>query len=475
MAIQIGGGIFIGGGIGFDTGASTVSAPANTVAPAVSGTAQVGQTLTVTTGTWTGTAPITYTYQWQYNGNNIPSYVTGYNSSSFTIGADWYGTQMRCRVTATNSVGSTSANSNTTSAVTSAPVNSSLPAISGTVAIGQVLTCSTGSWYGTATITYAYQWTRSGSNIGSATSSTYTLVSGDAGLPIACKVTATNGLGSTLATSVAVATIGSYPSVSAGNELFKFNYNTLASTADKILDNSSRAWGDGTGYGTAGSSALSQVFGGAYSGGGYYFNNDGTDTNSQGIITLTGTYPSTYPYATYANSVLINADWAFETNIWINNIGSYNMQTSIRPFGSVGVSGITITQQSGSATAYKLGLAMGTDSNDSSAGGININLPNLTGGAWKHFVVQAVAQGSGTYTIYVYVDGTLQNSGGTTYPNSNGTTTGLWAMAVGGVKVGSQRTYSGSALSYRLDNTRLVLGSPFSIAGFTAPTAAFTA
>ena len=475
MAIQIGGGIRIGGGIGFDTGASTVSAPANTVAPAVSGTAQVGQTLTVTTGTWTGTAPITYTYQWQYNGNNIPSYVTGYNSSSFTIGADWYGTQMRCVVTATNSVGSTSANSNTTSAVTSAPINSTLPAISGTVAIGQVLTCSTGSWYGTATITYAYQWTRSGSNIGSATSSTYTLVSGDAGLPIACKVTATNGIGSTLATSVAVATIGSYPSVSAANELFKFNYNTLASTADKILDNSSHAWGDGTGYGSLGSSALSQVSGGAYSGGGYYFNNDGTDTNGQGVITLTGSFPSTYPYATYANSVLINADWAFETNIWINNIGSYNMQTSIRPFGSVGVSGLNITQQSGSATAYKLGLALGTDSNDSSAGGISINLPNLTGGAWKHFVVQAVAQGSGTYTIYVYVDGTLQNSGGTTYPNSNGTTTGLWAMAVGGAKVGSQATYSGSALSYRLDNTRLVLGAPFGIAGFTAPTSAFTA
>jgi hypothetical protein len=477
MAIQIGGGIFIGGGIGFDTGASTVSAPTNTVAPAVTGTATIGQTLSVSTGTWTGTAPITYTYQWKFGGTPVPSYITGYNSSSFTLtSTDWYGYQMSCQVTATNSVGSTNANSNSTSAVTSAPyVSATVPAISGTVAIGQVLTCSQGTWYGNATITYAYQWTRSGSNIGSATSSTYTLVSGDAGLSIACKVTATNSVGSTVYTTVAVATVGNYPSISAANEVFKFNYNTLASSADKILDNSSHAWGDGTGYGSSGSSALSQVSGGAYSGGGYYFYNDGTDTNSQGIITLTGTYPSTYPYATYANSVLINADWAFETNIWINNIGSYNMQTSIRPFGSVGVSGLNITQQSGSATAYKLGLALGTDSNDSSAGGININLPNLTGGAWKHFVVQAVAQGSGTYTIYVYVDGTLQNSGGTTYPNSNGTTTGLWAMAVGGAKVGSQNTYSGSALSYRLDNTRLVLGSPFSVAGFTAPTAAFTA
>lgn len=46
---------------------------------------------------------------------------------------------------------------------------------------------------------------------------------------------------------------------------------------------------------------------------------------------------------------------------------------------------------------------------------------------------------------------------------------------IGGAKVGVQLTYSGSALSYRLDNTRLVLGAPFGIAGFTAPTAAFTA
>jgi len=478
MAINIGGGIFIGSGVGLSADAgSAPSAPTNTVAPAVTGTATVGQTLSVSTGTWTGNTPITYTYQWKFGGTPVPGYISGYNSSSFTLtSTDWYGYQMSCQVTATNSVGSTNANSNSTASVSSAPyVSATVPAISGTVAVGQVLTCSQGVWYGNATITYAYQWTRSGSNISGATSTTYTLVSGDAGLSIACKVTATNGIGSTVYTTVAVATVANYPSISASNELFKFNYNTLAATADHIVDNSSHTWGDGSSYGSGGYSALSQVSGGAYSDGGYYFNNDGTDRNYQGIQTLTGSYPSTYPYATYANSVLINASWAFETNIWINNIGSYNQQTSIRPYGSVGVSGITITQQSGSATTYELRLTMSTDSNDSSGGALTISLPNLTGGAWKHFVVQAVAQGSGTYTIYVYVNGTLQNSGGTTYSNTNGTTTGMWAMAVGGAKVGSQNTYSGTALSYRLDNTRLVLGAPFSVAGFTAPTSAFTA
>jgi len=477
MAILIGGGITIGGGIGFATGAgAAASAPVNTVAPAVTGTATVGQTLSVSTGTWTGNTPITYTYQWKFGGTPVPSYITGYNSSSFTLtSTDWYGYQMSCQVTATNSVGSTNANSNSTASVSSAPyVSATVPTVTGTVAVGQTLTCSQGVWYGNATITYAYQWTRSGSNISGATSSTYTMVSGDTGLAISCKVTATNSIGSTVYTTVPVATTGSYPTISASNEVFKFNYNTLASTADKILDNSSHTWGDGTGYSTYGSSALSQVSGGAYSGGGYYFNNDGTDTNGQGIITLGGSFPSTYPYATYANSVLINADWAFETNIWINNIGSYNLQTRIQPYGSVGVTALSISQQSGSATAYRIGLALGNDSNDGSAGGAYIDAADLTGGAWKHLVIQALAQGSGSYRFYIYVNGVLQNSTGTLVTGAT-STTGLWAMAQGGVKVGAQFTASGTALSYRLDNTRLVLGSPFSVAGFTAPTAAFTA
>ena len=43
-------------------------APLNTVAPVISGTASVGQTLTVTSdGTWTNT-PTSYTYQWRRAG-----------------------------------------------------------------------------------------------------------------------------------------------------------------------------------------------------------------------------------------------------------------------------------------------------------------------------------------------------------------------------------------------------------------------
>lgn len=79
------------------------------------------------------------------------------------------------------------------------PVNSVAPALSGTAQEGQTLTCSTGTWSGTPT--YTYQWKRNGSNIGSATNSTYTLVTADVGQSILCTVTATNGAGSVNADS----------------------------------------------------------------------------------------------------------------------------------------------------------------------------------------------------------------------------------------------------------------------------------
>lgn len=82
-----------------------------------------------------------------------------------------------------------------------APVNTVAPAITGTAQEGETVTCSTGTWTGTPTITYAYQWKRNGSNIGSATNSTYVLVTADVSQSITCQVTATNGSGSASATS----------------------------------------------------------------------------------------------------------------------------------------------------------------------------------------------------------------------------------------------------------------------------------
>jgi hypothetical protein len=76
------------------------------------------------------------------------------------------------------------------------PANTVAPALSGTAEVGQTLTCSTGTWTGDPTITYAYQWKRDGVNISGATANTYLLDVLDEGENILCTVTATNGVGS---------------------------------------------------------------------------------------------------------------------------------------------------------------------------------------------------------------------------------------------------------------------------------------
>lgn len=75
--------------------------PINTVLPVVSGTIQVGQTISTTDGTWTGDAPITYSYVWLDDGEE-----TGVTTSSFIPDEAWLGSMVSVRVTATNSVGS---------------------------------------------------------------------------------------------------------------------------------------------------------------------------------------------------------------------------------------------------------------------------------------------------------------------------------------------------------------------------------
>lgn len=93
-----------------------------------------------------------------------------------------------------------------------APSNTVAPAVTGTTTTGQTLTCTTGTWTGDPTITYAYQWKRNGSNISGATSSTYVLQVADEGTSVKCTVTATNGVGSASADSNTVSPTSGGPS-----------------------------------------------------------------------------------------------------------------------------------------------------------------------------------------------------------------------------------------------------------------------
>ena len=106
--------------------------PANTKAPVVSGTAEVGKNLTSTSGTWSGTAPFAFSYQWRRCdkvGGGCVS-ISGGTASTYTVlGADG-GHTLRVAVTAKNREGTDSATSLATAVVpTATPVsNNGCPA-----------------------------------------------------------------------------------------------------------------------------------------------------------------------------------------------------------------------------------------------------------------------------------------------------------------------------------------------------------
>ncbi len=77
--------------------------PETLTAPTISGVGEVGQTLTVTPGTYFGTTPITETYQWRRDGVDI----SGATGSTYVLVVADQDTTTTCFVTATNAVGNT--------------------------------------------------------------------------------------------------------------------------------------------------------------------------------------------------------------------------------------------------------------------------------------------------------------------------------------------------------------------------------
>ena len=174
--------------------------PVNSVLPVISGTAEPGEILTASTGTWSN-SPTSYAYQWKKDGVDI----TGETASTTTLGDD-VGAVITASVIASNNFGSSAAAISagvTVELGVIAPVNTVLPVISGTPQVGEVLTSSTGTWINEPD-SYTYQWKRAGVAITGETNSTYTVVEADVDQSITSTVTATNIAGSTSATSAAV-------------------------------------------------------------------------------------------------------------------------------------------------------------------------------------------------------------------------------------------------------------------------------
>ena len=78
--------------------------PVNQTPPTISGTAQVGQTLTASSGSWSGSPPISYAYQWRRcdSAGGACVDIAGATAASYVVSAADSGSTLRVRVAASN-------------------------------------------------------------------------------------------------------------------------------------------------------------------------------------------------------------------------------------------------------------------------------------------------------------------------------------------------------------------------------------
>jgi hypothetical protein len=372
--------------------------PVNTVLPVVSGTAQDGQTLTTTNGTWTGTPVIAFTYQWQNSsdGGATWSNIAGATASSFSIPFGGYtGQRLRVGVTGTNAYGAATAFSVMTAAVLGTPpVNTALPVASGIVQDGQTVSTTTGTWTGTPAITYTYQWQSAAAaggpyaNIAGATASTYAIPYGTyTGKYLQVVVTATNAAGSSAANSNVLGPVIAAPPT-----------NTVAPVAS------------------------------------------GTAQDGQTLTTTNGTWVGT-PAITFAYQ------WQFSTNggaTW-SNIPAATASTYVIPYGTYTAdlirAQVTGTNSAGSTNAYSntLGPIAG-------APPVNSAIPTVTGTAQDG---QTVGSTTGTWTGTPAITFTYQWQSaaalGGPYANIAGATASTFSIPFG--------TYTGKYLRIVVSGT----------------------
>ncbi len=181
--------------------------------PEISGAANVDEQIQSSEGLWLN-APTAYTFQWQASANGTTGWanVGGATRSDYIIDSGELTKYLRCQVTPANVVGAGSAATSNVVGPVGAPIDYSAvptvdvpaivvaPAVTGAAAVGQTLSCSTGTWTNSPT-SYAYQWQQSangttGWSAAGSSGSTLLLTLLHEDLYLRCRVTARNDDGS---------------------------------------------------------------------------------------------------------------------------------------------------------------------------------------------------------------------------------------------------------------------------------------
>ncbi len=199
------------------SGTTTPSAPTNVSGSvSVSGTVQVGETLTSAVSDGNGTAGSVFVYQWLRAGSDI----SGATSSAYAPVVADVGSTLSLNVTYTDADGfAEDVTSSTTGSVAAAPASNSTGAasVSGTVEIGQTLTASFADANGITGSTPTYQWQADSADIAGATASTFEITDTQAGAMLRVIISYTDDDGfSEAATSAATVAVPAAPVAQAG-------------------------------------------------------------------------------------------------------------------------------------------------------------------------------------------------------------------------------------------------------------------
>ncbi len=183
----------------------TVPGPASensaaTGTPTISGTLEVGRTLTASTSGISdvdGLANASFRYQWLANDNAI----SGATDSTYTLVDADKGKVIKVRVSFTDDGGNEETLTSDATAAVEARPNSpatGAPTITGTAQVGQTLTAATSGISdtdGLTNATFSYQWLADDADIARATGGSYTLVDTDEGKAIKVRVSFTDDEG----------------------------------------------------------------------------------------------------------------------------------------------------------------------------------------------------------------------------------------------------------------------------------------